>query len=412
MRLVRLKTAAWLSLQVKPELDALKSQAVLLAVSGGSDSMALLWHVIEMGFEQIHVVTIDHGLRKEAQDEAEFVKSVCRAHHIDHKTIAVGVKRNGNLQSNARDVRYKAMIEHCKAHEINHVFLGHTADDQAETFMLRAFRGSGIDGLAGIAEKREERSITFWRPLLSERRDALRAKLLENNWSWIEDPSNEDERFDRVKMRKLLTAAEDVGFSPDGLLQTVSNMERIKSAFDPIVQEFRANHISSLPLDVEDQMDPQAFAQLPKAIATKVLGDLCKKFGRGEYLPRRDGIDRLYDMIMSTQDGGMTIALTDFHWSKNRIRICAEYEGLLSSSSKQNWHRWRLSESTDYTIRAIGERASQHAHWREFGISYRAAKTLPALFEGKKCIYVHGELSKNSANLNFELSAHTAFTKL
>ena len=376
----------------------------MLAVSGGSDSMALLWHMLDMGFEHINVVTINHGLRSEAKDEAVFVQTICEREIIPHSTISVDVKTDGNLQSNARDARYKAITDHCKTHHIKHVFLGHTADDQAETFMLRAFRGSGVDGLTGMVFKRELAGLTFWRPLLGMRRADLRTTLIENSWKWIDDPSNVDDQFDRVKMRRLLASLEDAGFSPEGLLQTASNMARAKHALDHFADDFYKNHLTTLPLGVEVHIDPVAFAELPRAVATKILGDLCKQFGVGDYLPRRDGIDRLYELIIASQEGGMAIAYTDFHWSKNRIRVCAEFEHLPPRSATEFWHRWQSISNTEFTIGALGDLAAKHNFWREYGISHRAAKTLPAVFEGENCIFVHGETLNQDFNNVFKLS--------
>ena len=193
---------------------------VLVAVSGGSDSMALLllaniWarkHDVAL-----QAVTIDHGLRPEAAAEAAFVASVCAGLGINHVTLAwEGIKPSFGVQEAARQSRYSLMDDF--AHEIGAdvIVTGHTRDDQIETVLMRALRqGDDGDGrgLSGMARKTWlYGGRTVFRPLLGQSREALRSYLAHVPQSWIEDPSNNDESYERVRLRKSLAGmAEKAG---------------------------------------------------------------------------------------------------------------------------------------------------------------------------------------------------------
>lgn len=193
--------------------DIPAGEPVLVAVSGGSDSLALLFLANAWARQcgaLLQAVTIDHGLRPEAAAEAAFVAGVCAGLDIDHVTLAwEGVKPSFGIQEAARHSRYSLMENF--AHEIGAevILTGHTADDQAETVLMRSLRAGGEGdgrGLAGMARRTLlYGGKTIIRPLLDCSRDQLRGYLSSMAQGWIEDPSNLDESFERVRLRKLLT---------------------------------------------------------------------------------------------------------------------------------------------------------------------------------------------------------------
>ena len=192
-------------------------EPVVVAVSGGSDSMALLllahsWaqkHDVEL-----HAVTIDHGLRAEAAAEAAYVAGICARMNLQHTVLAWdGMKPSFGIQEAARLNRYALMDDY--AHEVGAgtILTGHTADDQAETVLMRAERrredgesdGRGLAGMAGVTGLFGGTKVV--RPLLHVSRNALRDFLSRHGQAWIEDPSNHDESFERVRLRQRLAAA-------------------------------------------------------------------------------------------------------------------------------------------------------------------------------------------------------------
>lgn len=188
---------------------------VTVAVSGGGDSVALLlfaaaWAQIEG--HDLHAVTVDHGLRAEAGAEARFVGEVCAGLGIDHTTLAWrGPKPRSGLPQAARMARHAAIEAHARAIGSDLVLVAHTADDQAETVFMRAARrdreGSLGRGLAGMERFSLLPGGTLLaRPLLGVSRAALRQYLGQHGQSWIEDPTNDDDSYERVRVRRLLAA--------------------------------------------------------------------------------------------------------------------------------------------------------------------------------------------------------------
>jgi tRNA(Ile)-lysidine synthase len=180
-----------------------------LAVSGGPDSVALLLLARAVRPEQIEAATVDHGLRVEAAAEAQFVAELCAGLGVPHTILKVAVAE-GNVQARARAARYAALAEWVDARGLAALATAHHADDQAETLLLRLNRGSGAAGLAGVRERGRiaGSALTVIRPLLGWRRSELAEVVARAGIEAIEDPSNADERFDRVRIRRALREAD------------------------------------------------------------------------------------------------------------------------------------------------------------------------------------------------------------
>ncbi len=192
---------------------------VIVAVSGGSDSIALLllastWS--RMTGVDIQAVTVDHGLRPEAAAEAAFVAGVSEALNIPHVTLAWdGLKPATGVSNAARNARYRLLEEFAKDIDVKAILVGHTANDQAETVLMRNSRSAGPSsqgrGLSGMARSvRLPNGIRLYRPLLGLTRERLRSYLIELNQGWIEDPSNHDDAYERVRVRKHLGDSHDL----------------------------------------------------------------------------------------------------------------------------------------------------------------------------------------------------------
>jgi tRNA(Ile)-lysidine synthase len=180
-----------------------------LAVSGGPDSMAMLLLAEKAIPGQFEVATVDHGLRPEAKSECAMVAEVCAARSIACEVLRVEVKE-GNVQSEARAARYAAFASWAKDRGLSAIATAHHADDQAETLLMRLNRGSGVAGLAGVRER--GRTVTspvpLIRPLLTFRRTELAEIVAHEAMRPVADPSNADDRFDRVRIRKALSGSD------------------------------------------------------------------------------------------------------------------------------------------------------------------------------------------------------------
>lgn len=176
-----------------------------LAISGGPDSMALLYLAAAAFPGRIEAATVDHGLRSEAAAEAALVARACAPLGVPHAVLGVTVADQASVQAAARRARYEALAGWCRERGLAALTTAHHADDQAETLLMRLARGSGVTGLSGIRERRDLGGVLLIRPLLGWRRTELAAIVADVET--VADPSNGDPRHDRTHFRALLKAA-------------------------------------------------------------------------------------------------------------------------------------------------------------------------------------------------------------
>lgn len=202
--------------------------ALLLAVSGGPDSMAMVDLVRRGWTGRLFAATVDHGLRAESADEAAMVASWCAAIGIPHKVLRPDSPITGSLQAAARKARYACLVKEADRCGAAYIVTAHHADDQLETILMRLARGSGVDGLAGI----RARNGRIIRPLLGQRKADLERHCITHGLPFVHDPSNRDTDFDRVRMRSALAGFDLIDpaqarRSADALAQTVDALDWI-----------------------------------------------------------------------------------------------------------------------------------------------------------------------------------------
>ena len=193
-------------------LGGASAAPVLLAVSGGPDSMAMLTLAAGALPGGVAVATVDHGLRADAAVEAAMVARHCAALGVDHATLVPAEPIAGaSIQAQARAARYALLAQEARRIGAVAVATAHHADDQAETFLMRAARGSGLAGLAGVRARTRIDGVTMVRPLLDWRRAELRAIVRGGGVPFVDDPTNHDPAHDRTRFRALLVANEWLG---------------------------------------------------------------------------------------------------------------------------------------------------------------------------------------------------------
>lgn len=221
---------------MEPVLKAVPPGPIGVAVSGGGDSMALLALLADWAAREgrsVKAITIDHALRPDSAAEAEAVARAAAALGVPHVVQRwQGWLGTGNLQDAARRARTALMADWAAREGLAAVALGHTLDDQAETVVMRLARGSGVDGLAAMAPVVRRGGALWVRPLLRARRAALREHLRGRGIAWIEDPSNEDMRFDRVRVRAAMPELAELGLTPERLAATAGAMSRARRALE------------------------------------------------------------------------------------------------------------------------------------------------------------------------------------
>lgn len=227
---------------------------LLLAVSGGADSLALMhlvhdWAVTRKSKIKLHIATVDHGLRVEAAEECAFVAAeaarlglvhtILKWHHSD------SVDRN--LQAQAREARYRLLADHAREIDCSHIVLAHHMDDQAETVFIRLIRGSGVSGLAAMVQEKQLDDIVVHRPLLGVPKSRLVASLKVRGRRWIEDPSNQNEDFLRVRVRHLLPILAQEGCDASRLAKTARRMARAEQALNAMTGEIFSRFFNPEP---------------------------------------------------------------------------------------------------------------------------------------------------------------------
>ncbi|MDO8605241.1 MAG: tRNA lysidine(34) synthetase TilS [Phaeospirillum sp.] len=298
-----------------------------VAVSGGADSLALAllaagWAMARGG--EAVAVTVDHRLRPESAEEASRVAGWLAGRHIRHTILTWdGDKPAADLQAAARDARHGLLAEFCRASGILHLLLAHHREDQAETLLLRLGRGSGIDGLAAMAPSRPTRWGRLLRPLLDVPRARLRATLEAAGQPWIEDMSNANSAFARVRLRRLAPALAAEGLGTGRLAATARRLARGRDALEQAVAEAACRFVNLHPAGFA-RCDAGAFARLPEEVALRLLSRLLLVVGGGGYSPRLERLERLHAELRAGLPGARTLGGCRLAPSGGEVVVCRE----------------------------------------------------------------------------------------
>ncbi|WP_380057040.1 tRNA lysidine(34) synthetase TilS [Falsihalocynthiibacter sp. SS001] len=361
-----------------------------LAVSGGSDSRALLelahaW-ALRTGSE-LAVATVDHKLREAAAAEAKQVGAICLAMGIPHEVLVwEGWDRQGNLQAEARRARYRLVDDWASCGGIAAVALGHTADDVAETFLMRLTRSAGVDGLAQMRPRFNRNGTVFVRPMLGMLRRDLQSFLREEGVDWIDDPSNVDTRFDRVKIREGLGQLGAMGLDTKKIAQSSAHLSAASEALSYYAAKEAREIISTADGDV--QIDAERLQSLPSEMQRRLITASLAFVAPTDYAPRSRAVENLLpqlgDQAVATL-GGCVLTLKG-----NEIRVMREASAatqiVRDPHDGVEWdQRWRIAGKfpTGSDVRALGEAGIlQCPEWRETGRARRALLASPSIWNG------------------------------
>ncbi len=290
------------------------SPALAVAVSGGRDSVALAllahdWAQARGG--EITGLIVDHGLRAGSSQEAAATRELLGRHGITAEILRWrGAKPSSGLQEAAREARYRLLFDACRRNGLLHLLVAHHADDQAETVAMRAARQSGADGLAGMAALVEQRHVRLLRPLLAIPRARLTATLEARAVPWIEDPSNADSRFERVRLRQAGTLA-----SPAGVGQG-----RARAARE---HRLATAAVALLDFDLPDAVavDRAGFARLGRELGVTLLSRIVQAVGCRDHPPRRERLERAAARLSLGVSRGKSGKSQDFTLSECRLEL-------------------------------------------------------------------------------------------
>ena len=386
------------------------SPQIAVAVSGGSDSLALClladrWARTRGG--TVIGLTVDHGLRPEAGAEASQVRRWLAARAISHRTLRwTGAQPVSRIQEEARAARFALLVGWCRQARILHLLLGHQQEDQAETVLQRLVRGSGIDGLAAMAPVRlalepEGSGVRLLRPLLSVPRNTLIATLAHWGYSWIDDPSNRDTRHERPRLAAALAQLEPEGLSAARLASFAARVAEDRAALDGLCTELLAG-CAHPSLAGFVTLDRNALRRAPPALALRALSRAVTTVSGAPHPPRLERLERLAQRVLSDSVRAATLGGCRVIPHRNgRILVCREPAAAsellsLEPGSSALWDRrfvvalGRSAGPGPFLVRRLGTDglAQARAMARAAGAPLRsdcvpapARPALPALFD-------------------------------
>ena len=273
-----------------------------VAVSGGPDSLALafLSKIYSLNNKIISkFLIVDHRLRPDSTNEAKLVKKVLKKHSISAEILTwYGKKPKKNIQSVARNKRYDLLIKRCKKLKINNIILGHHQDDLLENFFIRIFRGSGLKGLISLKKKNRVSNMNFFRPLLYQKKEDL--VFLSNKIFdfYVKDPTNTDEKFLRIKVRKLIEEFEKSDIDKKKFISTIKNLKYSNNAIDFYIKK-NLNENCFFSKKENKIIFNNNFFNQPHEIIFRGFSDSIKIVGKKYYSVRGKKLDNVINKIIN-----------------------------------------------------------------------------------------------------------------
>lgn len=313
-----------------------------VGVSGGADSLALVL-LLKENFPQSEIIalTVDHQLRPSSYDEAMYVAKVMKEYNIKHYILTwEGKKPKTGIEEKARENRYRLLCDWCKNNDIENLVIAHHLFDQAETFLMRLQRGSGLLGLSSIDEISYKNGIRILRPLLKINPHKLKDYLKEKNIVWVEDESNQCDDFLRVKMRKFLSILEnEVGISPERIGLAVENLQNSKNFIEKTIENIKKNKIHKWG-NVCYSFDYCEFLSWHNELQYFILGNLIKDITQSNYTPEAENLLSLIDNMKTVNFNNTTLAGCYIEKSDLRIWLIKEYRDKKDKFSSKAWDKF------------------------------------------------------------------------
>jgi tRNA(Ile)-lysidine synthase len=319
---------------------------IVVAVSGGADSVALLTLLTDWASAKqvsLTALTVDHGLRAESGAEAALVGRWCAEMGTFHDILCwKGDKPARGIQEAARRARYALLVDWCVRHGAGDLLVAHTENDQAETFLFRMSRGSGPDGLAAMPLVSCREGIRIVRPLLTVGRARMEATLRASGRTWVDDPGNADQRYTRVRIRERLAKLEAQGIGPKSIAGTARVFGRLRAAREQRIADLADNIVNLYPEGYAVIDRAGLFAADP-GISAAMVSALITQIGGREFAPKRARSARLFELLIDRdRTGTRTLGNCIVSVSEAEISLCREYGTIsdkiaVSRSSRAVW---------------------------------------------------------------------------
>ena len=333
------------------------SQKIAIAVSGGIDSMVLMKISSlskKIKSNNIHILTINHDLRKGSKEETLFVRK--EADKLGLKVSILtwkGKKPKSGIQEKARKKRHNLLFNYCKKNYISDLFFAHHLDDQIENFIFRMFRGSGIVGLTSFSNFSKIDKINLIRPLIETPKSDLLLFAKKQKIEWIEDPSNLNLDFDRVKIRNVLKNFYDSGFDKKLFLKSIRKLKSINEDIESLTKDYITKYIEVYE-NIYVIIKKEFFSNSPKEIQMRVIKNCISFFAPEQlYSPKDIKIINILNWIKcNPKVDSKTLGGTLFKKNNNVIILYKEVNKLshikpvnISKSEFKSWDNRFLVKS-------------------------------------------------------------------
>ena len=283
----------------KNKLNNLNKKSYIVAVSGGPDSLALVALTRAYSFikkTKFYYVLVDHNIRKNSCNEAMQVKKLLKNNKINLKVILNKKKITKNIQSVARNTRYEILSNYCKRRKIKMLLTAHNLEDQVETFFIRLSRGSGLKGLSSMkALSKISNNVSLYRPLLDTKKKSL-IKISKHTFGkYFKDPSNQNLKYLRTKVRNLKKPLETSGIEYEQIIKSINNLASSKATLDEYFNKIFKDLIKKNNKIIS--INFKKFIKHNKEVKIALINESIKRLKNNYYNPRSKKVDNLIKNI-------------------------------------------------------------------------------------------------------------------
>ena len=313
-------------IEFKKKLNKLKANSFVVAISGGPDSLALAALTKAYSFEKklkFYYVLIDHNIRKNSSTEANQVKKLLAKHNISLSVIFNEEKIKNNIQSTARQIRYKLLSNFCLQKKVKTILTAHNLEDQVETFFIRLSRGSGLSGLSAMKMLNKINSkIQLYRPLLDVKKKIL-TKISKKVFNkFFLDPSNKDKKYLRTKIRNLQKPLRQSGIDYDQIFKSINNLASSKATLEQYFKNISSKIIKKTRGEIKINL--RELNHYNNETKIMIINKSIKTLKKNYYNPRSKKVERLVKNIISKRFKKATLGGCLFSVKKDQLCLKKE----------------------------------------------------------------------------------------
>ena len=307
-------------------MSDLKAKSFLVAISGGPDSLALASLCKAYNYDykcEFYYVLINHNIRKNSLNEAKKVKLLLKKNNINLTVLSNQHQIKKNIQSTARDIRYKMLLQYCKKKGIKKILTAHNLEDQVETFFIRLSRGSGLTGLSAMRDvTRLNQKVKLYRPLLDVKKKFLAEISKKTFGSYIKDPSNNNKKYLRTKIRTLKAPLKKSGIDYDQIIKSINNLASSRETLDDLLTKASIETIKKFKDKI--LINRSKFNDYNKEFKIRLINQSIKIIKKNYYNPRSKKVVKLIEMLDRPNFKKYTLGGCVFLEEKDKICVKRE----------------------------------------------------------------------------------------